>query len=116
MILNARLAIVTLLNMSILQTLSEDKALLAATICFGVIGALFTAAKTYSLVRLLLDLLVLPGINVRFYMIAGACMSSTTNLLTLDVYSFLSLVQERVLGQVSYQKLIAEMLHVDTIY
>jgi hypothetical protein len=57
-----------LLNMSILQALSEDKTLLAATICFGVIGALFTAAKTYSLVRLLLDILVLPGINVRFYM------------------------------------------------
>jgi hypothetical protein len=43
-------------------------------------------------------------------------MSSTTNLLTLDVSSFLSLVQERVLGQVSYQWPIAEMLHVDTIY
>ncbi|CAM0135547.1 hypothetical protein VKS41_005195 [Umbelopsis sp. WA50703] len=48
----------------ILQTISDDKALLAATICFGVIGALFTAAKTYSFVRMLLDLLVIPGISL----------------------------------------------------
>lgn len=51
-----------------------------------------------------------------FLLRAGARMSSTTNLLTLDVSSFLSLVQERVLGQVSYKWPIAEMLHVDTIY
>ncbi|GAB5586918.1 hypothetical protein Unana1_01818 [Umbelopsis nana] len=50
--------------MSILQTLSEDKALLAATVCFGIVGAMFTAAKTYSFVKLLLDILILPGISL----------------------------------------------------
>src|ERR1700709_839222 len=58
---------VSFVRMSFLQTVYEDKALLAATVCFGVIGALFTAAKTYSFVRMLLDMLVIPGISVSLH-------------------------------------------------
>jgi hypothetical protein len=51
-------------KMGILQTVSEDKALLAATVCFGVVGALFTAIKAFSFIKMILDVLVVPGISV----------------------------------------------------
>ncbi|KAH8551240.1 hypothetical protein BGW37DRAFT_495357 [Umbelopsis sp. PMI_123] len=50
--------------MSILQTVSEDKALLAATVCFGVVGALFAAVKAYSFIKMILDVLIVPGISL----------------------------------------------------
>lgn len=50
--------------MSILQTVSEDKYLLTATVGFGVIGALFTAVKAFSFFKMILDVLVVPGISV----------------------------------------------------
>ncbi|KAI9288531.1 hypothetical protein BC943DRAFT_341824 [Umbelopsis sp. AD052] len=50
--------------MGILQTVSEDKALLAATVCFGVVGAFFTAVKAFSFFKMILDVLVVPGISL----------------------------------------------------